>query len=113
LETGGVINVMITADELPKFPKTSLDDFVKNSKQYFENSVDNFLVEVEQNAEASGYPAILLTVTFNSEGMTVKQTHIYFIEDNLAFILAYTASPEMHAEYLPIFERMLGSFTFH
>ena len=99
--------VSVLVENLP--PDTSLAKYTEESlaeiKKLSDPETDNPQIttlgkkegrKVIYNGEENGYP--------------VQRMQTWLVEDNLAYVITYTAAPDMYDTYLPAVEKMIQSF---
>lgn len=107
------INILIGAEELPKYPKWTLEDFVSTSKLQLKALMENYEDVDEYRTTVDDLPAIVSSFTYDMDGFTIMQTMVsFFKEENVAYSIVYTATPTTNDESLDSLELMMSSFEF-
>jgi hypothetical protein len=107
-----MININITSEELPKFPKMSLEDYSRVSEMQIKKMAENYEEVDRYDTTIADCPAIMCTFTSDYEGIAMMQTQIYFLEENVAYVITYSATPQSHDQYYECFEGVVSSFKF-
>ena len=106
------ININIVIDELVNYPGISLDDYTEISDIQFQESLDDYERLALNDTNISGTTAKLITYSFAIDTLEIKGTQAFFIRDNIAYIITYSATPDSYDEYYPEFELVYASFNF-
>jgi hypothetical protein len=106
------ININIIIEELVDYADISLDDYTEISEIQFQESLDDYQRLALNDTSISGMTAKLITYSFALDTLEIKGTQAFFIRDNIAYIITYSATPETYSEYYPEFELVFMSFNF-
>lgn len=115
LETGGNINIQITAGTT----NTTLDQFISADKSQLASLLANFHLVSESSRNVSGLDCYELVITWtyvpggnvsDMHTFNVKQKQVVFIENGKGYIITFTAPPTNYDSYLPAFEESLQTF---
>jgi len=106
------INVNIFVEELTEYAGISLDDYTEISEVQFHESLDDYQRLALDNTIISGMAARLVTYSFAMDTLEIKGAQAFFIRDNNAYIITYSATPETYGEYYPEFELIFASLVF-
>jgi hypothetical protein len=110
------ISIEITAEEFPMDAETTLEDFSQAGELILQMLHSDYKKLNEYSTTIGGEPAKVRTLTYSleeTEGKTLVQiTEGFFFKENLAYLIAYFATPESHDEYLDCFELVMSSFRF-
>jgi hypothetical protein len=107
-----MISVGIMADELPEFPKTTLEDYVRISRLKSKKALDNYNTIDEYSTVVDDVTAMVERFTFDFNGYVIMGTQAIFLRENVAYVVTYTATPGCHDDYLDCFELALSTFRF-
>jgi len=107
-----IINVNIFVEELTEYAGISLDDYTENSEVQFHESLDDYQRLALDDTIISGMAARLVTYSFSIDTFKIKGTQAFFIRDNKAYIITYSATPETHSQYYSEFELIFASLVF-
>ena len=106
------ININILVEELVDYAGISLEDYTEISEIQFQESLDDYLRLDLNDTSISGMAARLITYSFAMETLKIKGTQAFFIRDDIAYIVTYSATPDSYDEYYPEFELVYASFNF-
>jgi len=107
-----MININITSEDLPNFPKMSLEDYSRVSEMQLKKVAENYQEVDKYDTAIADCPAIVCTFTSDYEGTAMMQTQIYFLKGNVAYVITYSATPQSHGQYYECFEGVVSSFKF-
>lgn len=105
-----MVNMNIVLEELPEFPKITLEDYLKLGEMQLKKVMENYQKVNEHSATICGLPAIVFTYTADFEGDKLMLTQALFLKENVAYVITYAAPPEFHDEYVKSFELVISSF---
>ena len=107
-----MINMNIMAEELPDFPKMTLEDYSKVGEMQMKQAFENYRSVEERPTTIADLPAIVRTYTWNYEGIKQMQTQAFFLKENVAYVVTYAATPKSHEQFCDCFEGVINSFKF-
>jgi len=107
-----MVNANIVVEELPEWPKTTLEEYVRLGKMHLTKGMENYQGVEERDCRIAGLSAKELTYTCDADGIRIMQTQACFLKENTAHIITYTATLESYDEHLDCFELMLSTFQF-
>ncbi len=105
-----MINMNMVSEELPEFPKITLEDYLKLSEMQIKKAMENYEKVGERSATIADLPAIVLTYTGGSGVDMLMYSQAFFLEENVAYVITYAAPPEFHDEYVKSFELVISTF---
>ena len=89
--------------------KTSLAQYTKESIAEIKRLSDSSLEKAESTKLGSS-EAKQVIYTGNENGNPVKKMETWCVQNNLAYVVTYTAQPNSFDEHLPTVQKMLKSF---
>jgi hypothetical protein len=107
-----MININIASEDLPKFPEMSLEDYFGVNKMQIKKMSENYEEVDKYDTTIGDCPAIVYTFTSDYEGTAMMQTQAYFLKENVAYVITYSATIQSHDQYYGCFEGVVSSFKF-
>ena len=112
MEEEYMINMNILAEELPEFPKMTVEDYAGVGEMQLKRVADYYEKVDEHSATIDDLPAIVRSYIADFEGVRQMQTQAYFLKENVAYVITYSAPVEFHDEYADCFGLVIGTFRF-
>ncbi|MBN1160425.1 MAG: hypothetical protein JXA17_00540 [Dehalococcoidales bacterium] len=104
------INISVFIEELLGYPGISLDEYTEISEIQFQESLDDYQRLALSDTTISEMTAKLITYSFGIENLKIKGAQAFFIRNNIAYIITYSATLETYSEYYTEFELVFMSF---
>ena len=105
------INVNIFIEELTTNQGISLEEYAEIREVQFQE-LDNYEKVAEQDISVSGIDAKLFVYSFDISTISIKGAQVFFIRNNIAYIITYTATPTSYNENYSEFKLIIDSFSF-
>jgi len=107
-----MVNMNIMSEELPEFPKMTLEDYANLVHIQLKKAMENYKNVDEGSTTISGLPARTLTYTASSDETMLMGSQAYVFKENVAYVITYTATEELYDKYADCFELVMTSFEF-
>ncbi len=108
-ETGGMININITSEKLPGFPKLSLSDYSKLGEMQLQKVMENYNQVNEHSTTISGQPALVRVFTGSVNKASLKFAQAYLIKENSSYVITYASNPDLYDKYIDSFNLAITS----
>ncbi|MFY0546227.1 PsbP-related protein [Brevibacillus sp. H7] len=103
-------NVSIGLQDLENNEFKTLDQYVDSNIRGLEKFVTNYELVETKDLVISNIPAKQIIYTGDQGIYRIKFLQTYFIKDNVAYIISYTADQEKFDKYLKLAENVITSF---
>ena len=105
-------NLIIMAEELPKYPKYTLEDYVTQGKMQIKAMFENCSITDEYNTTIDILPAIAYSYLYEFEGMELAGTQVVLCKDDVAYLIQYTSTVKGYGKYSYSLDLAMSSFKF-
>lgn len=105
-------NLIIMAEELPKYPKFTLEDYVAQGKMQIKAMLENSSITDEYNTIIDTLPATAYSYLYDFEGMELAGTQVVFFKDDVAYLIQYTSTVKGYDKYSYSLDLAMSSFKF-
>lgn len=102
-------NVNVILQNLSQHPLT-LKQYTDISKAQYINAYGQAAIVSLKDTSLAGNPAEVGIFVMKTQGHTLKLKQCWFIKNNIAYLLTYTAKPEKYSTYLGTAMKIFGSF---
>jgi hypothetical protein len=105
-----MVNINIVTEELPS--EMTVQDYARMAELQQKKAWSDYVKVKEYTSTISGLPAVVKTFTATPINVPLKDIQVFFIKDEVAYIITYDVAIDSHDEYAEFFDLAISTFKF-